>query len=139
MKVKIKKIRRSARIPTYATAGSACFDFYAVEDAIIAPSSTKVLPTGLAFELPSDHVMLLFLRSSLSKRGYLSNVGVVDSDYRGEVFVSISNSSPGHYFITKGERLGQALVLPRPRIEFEEVDELSETERGGGGFGSTGK
>ena len=139
MKIRVKKIRKAAKLPTYATSGSACFDFYAVENAIIGPGSTQVLSTGLAFELPPDHVMLLFLRSSLSKRGYLSNVGVVDSDYRGEIFVSVSNSSVGHYFVTAGERLGQALVIPRPLIEFEEVEELSETERGAGGFGSTGK
>lgn len=138
MKVKIKLMRNSSKLPTYATDGSACFDFYAVQDAIIRPGETRILPTGLAFEIPEGHVMLLFLRSSLSKRGYLSNVGVVDSDYRGEVFVSITNSSPGHYVIDAGERLGQALIIPRPHIEFEETDELSPTKRGDGGFGSTG-
>jgi dUTP pyrophosphatase len=139
MKVKIKKLRPDAKIPTYGSEEAACFDFYAVEREIIGPGSTRLLPTGLAFELPKDHVMLIFLRSSLSKCGYVSNVGVVDSDYRGEVFVAVTNASPGHKFVDPGERLGQAMVVPRPVVEFEEVEELSETARGTGGYGSTGK
>lgn len=139
MRIKVKRLHPDAVIPTYATTGSACFDLYAVEKAIIGQHATLLLPTGLAFELPHDHVMMLFLRSSMSRRGYLSNVGIVDSDYRGEVFFPVTNCSPGHLFVEAGERLGQAMIIPRPRIEFDEVEELTPTERGAGGFGSTGK
>ena len=139
MKVKVKKLRPEAELPTYATAGAACFDLFAVEKTIIGPNATRMIPTGLAFELPHDHVMMLFLRSSMSKRGFVSNTGIIDADYRGEVFFPVSNVAGGYLFVGPGDRLGQAMIIPRPRIEFDEVEELSETERGSGGFGSTGK
>lgn len=139
MNVKVKRVSRLAKLPTYGTPGAACFDFFATKKEIIGPSSTRLLPTGLAFELPGDYVMMLFLRSSMSRKGYLSNVGIVDSDYRGEVFFPVTNCSPGYLFIEPGDRLGQAMIIPRPRIEFEEAEELTPTERGAGGFGSTGR
>ena len=139
MKVKVKKLRPEAVLPTYATAGAACFDLYAVEKTIIGPNATRLIPTGLAFELPPDHVMMLFLRSSMSKRGFVSNTGIVDSDYRGEVYIPVSNVGGGYLFVDQSDRLCQAMIIPRPQVEFDEVEELTPTERGAGGFGSTGK
>lgn len=139
MKVKVKKLRPEAVLPTYATEGAACFDLFSVDKEIIGPNATKMIPTGLAFELPEDHVMMLFLRSSMSKRGFVSNTGIIDADYRGEVFFPVSNVAGGYLFVGPGDRLGQAMIIPRPRIEFEETEELTPTERGSGGFGSTGK
>ena len=139
MRIKVKRLHPDAVLPTYATTGSACFDLYASKKEIISPTSTRMISTGLAFELPPDHVMLLFLRSSMSKRGFVSNTGIVDSDYRGEVYIPVSNVGGGYLFVDQSDRLGQAMIIPRPRIEFDEAEELTPTERGTGGFGSTGK
>ena len=138
MKVKIKKLHYDAVIPSYAKPGDAGMDMIAVEG-----FSTKdhiTYRTGLAIEIPENHVGLLFPRSSVYKKGQMlaNSVGVIDSSYRGEImfkFTKSNNRSP--YEI--GDRIGQIIILPYPQIEFEEVKELSETNRGTGGFGSTGE
>lgn len=141
MKVKIKKLHPDAVIPKYAKPGDAGMDLTAVSVEDEYYNGNVVYNTGLAFEIPEGYVGLLFPRSSNSKKGLLlsNSVGVIDSGYRGEVSFKfkVLNSSMGVYKV--GERIGQILIVPYPQIEFEEVEELSETERGTGGYGSTGK
>lgn len=144
MKLKIKKLHPDAITPKYATDGSGCFDFYAlvIDGKFIHPQSGRTIRTGLAFEIPEGHVMLIFSRSGHGFKNdvRLANcVGVIDSDYRYEVMVRLTcdNENDG-YEVKPYERIAQGMIVPIPKIEFEEVDSLSETERVGG-FGSTGK
>lgn len=141
MKLKIQKLYLGAKLPTYGTDGSAAFDLSTCNGETIHGFGSKVFGTGLAVEVPDGHVMLLFSRSGhgFSRDLRLSNaVGVIDSDYRGEVMVKLRNDGPREQRIERGERIAQALVLPVARCDFELVEELSSTERGAGGFGSTG-
>lgn len=143
MNVKIKKLHKDALIPTYATPGSACFDIYALSNGFVSPNNPATIQTGLAFEIPENHVMLVFSRSGHGfKWGVrLANcTGVIDSDYRGELLVKlVSDEEEGGLDIRSGDRIAQALIIPYEQVSFELVDELSSTERGAGGFGSSGK
>lgn len=145
MNIKIKKLKDNAIIPTRGTTGSAGMDLYAcIDDEItIAPNQLKIIPTGIAIALPSSDVAaFLYARSGLGvKHGIcLSNgVGVVDSDYRGEICVGLCNVSSEPYTISKNERIAQMVIAPVVMAEFTEEEELDETLRGEGGFGSTGK
>jgi dUTP pyrophosphatase len=154
MKVKIKKLVPEAVIPAYAKPGDAGMDLTAVKVEYDRVSKCFIYHSGLAFEVPEGHVMLLFPRSSNRKtEAYLTNsVGVIDSGYRGEVMACFKRRDndvfPEHKdtFIIEhqapykvGDRFGQVMIVPYPQIEFEEADELSDTERGAGGYGSTGK
>lgn len=140
--MKIKKLTPEAKTPTYATHGSACFDLYSTDEGTVLPASAKSFSTGLAFEIPDGHVMLIFSRSGhgFAHGVRLSNcTGVIDSDYRGEVKVKLHNDRLDEGFIVpKGARIAQAMVLSYRAVQFEEVAELSETTRGVGGFGHTG-
>jgi len=143
MKVKVKKLHPNAVIPKYATDGAACFDLQTVESepSMFAGSST-VFRTGLSFEIPAGYVMMVYSRSGHGfKNGIrLANcVGVIDSDYRGEVMVKLHQDGNGLVPFAAGDRIAQAMIIPVHRVELEEADTLSETERGEGGFGSTGK
>lgn len=149
MKIKIKQTNPNSIIPTYATDGSGCFDLYAPKDF----QATDVLlgepvniNTGIAFEIPHGHVMLAFSRSG---HGFKNNtrlancVGVIDADFRGPVGIRLTRDTTLQDYIQPlivdaGDRIAQAMVIPVSRVEFELVDELSETSRGDGGFGSTG-
>lgn len=147
--VKVKKTHPDAVIPKYAKFGDAGLDLTAVY--VEETAYHMIYDTGLAFEIPPGHVGLVFPRSSVSKTDLdLANaVGVIDSSYRGPIilkFNKIIRSSPGDGVMfegstryKKGDRVGQILIIPYPSIELEEVHELSDTERGSGGFGSTGK
>ncbi len=142
-KVEIKKLDDRAIIPTYGTEFSAGADIYALTDrsVTIAPGETKMLNTGLAFAIPEGLVGLIVARSSLgTKRGLApaNKVGVIDSDYRGEVRVVLHNHSSEPQTIENGERIAQMLFVPYYSAEFKLVDELDMTIRGEGGFGSTG-
>jgi dUTP pyrophosphatase len=143
MKVRIKKLNELAVIPTYAKDGDAGMDLVATS--IISTTSTQITyGIGLALEIPKGFVGLIFPRSSVRKtRLMLSNcVGVVDSGYRGELqatFNKINNDSVSENDYKVGDRIAQIMIIPHPPIEFDVVDELSDTERGEGGFGSTGK
>ena len=145
MQVKIKKLREGAKLPTRGTAGSAGADLYACidESITIKPGDLKLIPTGIAIALPDSSVVAyLYARSGLGvKHGIcLSNgVGVIDSDYRGEVCVGLCNVSDMPYTIEPQERIAQIVISPVSIPELTECDELDETERGAGGFGSTGK
>ncbi len=142
--LKIKKIRENAKIPFRATPGSAGMDLYAcLDEAItIAPHEIKVIPTGIAIELESpDYVAYLYARSGLAiKHGIApaNCVGVIDSDYRGEVCAGLLNATEKAFTIEPGERIAQLVIAPVILPEIEVVDELGDTERGAGGFGSTG-
>lgn len=146
MKVKIKKLHPDAVVPTYATGGSACFDLYANlhEQGLesISDCDTTIIGTGLAFEIPTGWQMLIFSRSGhgFKENTRLANcVGVIDSDYRGEVKVKLTRDDDiGYIDVNHGDRIAQAQLMPVYRVEFKEVDGLSDTERGTGGFGSTG-
>ena len=145
MVLKIKKLRPGAQLPGRATEGSAGVDLRACcqEEILLAPLERKLIPTGIAIELPGPgHVALLCARSGLALREGLSmanGVGVIDSDYRGEVCVPAVNLSDKPLCIQNGERIAQLLVLPVELPELIELDALAASERGGGGFGSTGK
>ena len=145
MILKVKKLREDAVLPVRATAGSAGMDLHALVDTPVTlqPGQRAMIPTGLSIALPSpDYVALVFARSGLAiKKGVtLANcVGVVDSDYRGELKVGLINQSDEPYTVEKGERIAQLAVMPVCLPVVEEADDLDETERGQGGFGSTGK
>lgn len=144
--IKIKKLNNMAKIPTRGSEEAAGYDLYAtletgVEKIIINPHETKKIGTGLAFELPKGTFLGIFPRSGLATKKGLrpaNCIGVIDSDYRGEVIVAIHNDSNEFKEIENGERIAQAILLPYLSMQFDEVKELNETERGNGGFGSTG-
>jgi dUTP pyrophosphatase len=144
MKLKIKKVNPEAELPKYESAGAACFDLKAVSKDFKAHKMGPMFEydTGLAFEIPEGHVGLLFPRSSITTKTTLALgncVGVIDSDYRGTVKFQFRRTNPAfHQDYKIGERVGQMMVLPVNQVEFEEVEELSDTDRGNGGFGSTG-
>jgi len=143
MKVRIKKLNENAVIPSYAKSGDAGMDLVATS--IISETDTQItFGIGLALEIPKGFVGLIFPRSSVRKtRLMLSNcVGVVDSGYRGELqatFNKVNQNSIAENDYKVGDRIAQIMIIPHPEIDFEEADELSDTERGEGGFGSTGK
>ena len=145
MQLKIKKLKEAAKIPMRATGGSAGMDLYACmeESVTLAPGQLAVIPTGIAIELPDNTcAAFLYARSGLGvKHGIcLSNgVGVIDSDYRGEICAGLCNVSDKPYVIEPGERVAQMVIAPVLLPEIVEADELGGTERGAGGFGSTGK
>ena len=143
MNVKIKKLNENAVIPTYGSPYAAGADLYACidTDTVILPGETKLIKTGLAIELPVGYAAFIYARSGLaSKRGLApaNKVGVVDCDYRGEIMVALHNHSLTEQSIAPGERIAQMVIAPYITAEFEEVDTLSDTVRGEGGFGSTG-
>lgn len=140
MKVKIKRLHKDAVIPQYSREGDAGLDMTATR-MCFDDDGNVCYGTGLAFEIPKGYVGLLFPRSSNAKKDLLlsNSVGVLDSCFRGEVMLKYKTQVQGKNIYSVGDRIGQIIILPYPTIEFEEVDELSETERGVGGFGSTGK
>lgn len=181
MKLNIKKLREDAILPTYGTEYAAGMDLYSLDDEIITEGETKLIHTGIAVEIPEGYVGLIFARSGLATKKGLApanKVGVIDSDYRGEIMVALHNHNMTKYplylgkdslyvedygaessklspnedlivcvldcedgarkFIEKGERIAQMVIVPYIHAELNEVDELSDTVRGDGGFGSTG-
>ena len=143
MNVKIKKLDERATIPTYGTEYSAGADLYAVSDndITIKPHETVLVHTGISVEVPKGYAGLIYARSGLaSKKGLApaNKVGVVDSDYRGEVMVALHNHGETEQTISNGERIAQFVITPFLKAEFSLCDELTRTVRGEGGFGSTG-
>ncbi|HXK35196.1 MAG TPA: dUTP diphosphatase [Candidatus Paceibacterota bacterium] len=140
MILKIKKLTSDAKLPSYAHHGDAGLDLYSAEDKIIKPNERAVIKTGLAMELPHGHAGLVWDKSGLAAKNGLKVLGgVVDCNYRGEVMVLIMNLSNKDYEAKKGEKIAQMLIQKVEHMEIEEVKELSDTTRGAGGFGSTGK
>ncbi len=143
--LKIKKLRENAKIPFRATEGSAGMDLYAcIDEPITLKGGEKaVIPTGIAIALPNAELgAFIFARSGLAIKhgiGLLNSVGVIDSDYRGEICVGVINQLQEPYTINPDERIAQMVIMPVSLIPAVEVEELDETERGAGGFGSTGK
>lgn len=166
MNIKIKRLHPDAVIPKYAHAGDSGFDLVAVEDVIIEPGETALIPTGLAFEIPQGFELQIRPRSGITAKTKLRvQLGTVDAGYRGEVSVIVDNTltnpnmtinyalttdggtyrlfddyevEGNSYVIRKGDRIAQGVIAPVAKMEFEEVDELSDTERSNKGFGSTG-
>jgi dUTP pyrophosphatase len=141
MKVKFKKLHPNAKTPHYSLEGDACLDLYAAWQKI-DDLGNRVYGTGIAMEIPEGHVGLLFPRSSISKTNLSlrNSVGVIDSNYRGEImlkFLDLEEMDDLLWYLP-GNKIGQIMIIERPQIELEEVEELSETDRGEGGFGSTG-
>lgn len=145
MELQMKKVRPEAKVPVRATAGSAGLDLCACisEPITLAFGDTALIPTGLAIALPSAELCaFVFARSGLSVKhgiGLLNSVGVIDSDYRGEIMVGVINQIQEPYTVTPGERIAQLVVMPVVPCDVTEVETLSDTARGEGGFGSTGK
>lgn len=142
-KIPVKKLKPNAILPTYGSAEAAGADLYACLDAPveIAPGKTAFIPTGIAMELPKGYVGLAYARSGLACKKDLApanKVGVIDSDYRGEFMIALHNHGEQIRVIEHGERIAQLLITPVFTPGFTEVSELSNTERGSGGFGSTG-
>lgn len=141
--LKVKRLHPDAQIPQYQSAGAACFDLHAVMDspAIVSGASPLTVRTGLAFEIPPGHVMLVYSRSGdgFNRNVRLANcVGVIDSDYTGEVQVKLTGDYSAMMTVEPGQRIAQAMLVKLPDVTIEEVTELAETERGANGFGSTG-
>ena len=143
MELKIKKVRENAKIPTRGTDGAAGFDLYACidEPMTLNKGDTALIPTGIAIAVPNKYAAFIHSRSGLSiKKGIclLNSVGVVDSDYRGEVCVGVIKATDGPYTIEPFERIAQMVIKPVEIPTLVETTELDETDRSAGGFGSTG-
>lgn len=142
--IKIKKLHHDAQVPTYGTVCAAGADLHAVLDApvTLAPNESKAIATGLAFEIPVGLVGLVFARSGLSCKQDLApanKVGVIDADYRGEVMVVLHNHGKENRTVQNGDRVAQIAFVPYVQAQFEVTDTLSDTIRGAGAFGHTGK
>lgn len=143
MKIRFKKLNENATTPTYGTEFSAGADLYSVEgEIVIAPHTTRLVHTGIAVEIPEGYCGLIFARSGLASKRSLApanKVGVIDADYRGEVMVALHNHSDLEQTVAPSERIAQLAIVPFLKAEYTEADELSDTVRGEGGFGSTGR
>ena len=142
--IKLKKLTESAFIPAYQTSGSAAADLYAclTESVTIGVGETVLIPTGIALSIPENTVALIFARSGLAVKSGISlanSVGVIDSDYRGEIKVALVNHGNAPFTVNHGDRIAQIGFFPVYQAMFSTVDELDATERGEGGFGHTGK
>lgn len=144
--VKIKKLNNKAITPSRGSEQAAGYDLYACIDdfnySVIHPHKTEKINTGLSIEIPDGYFGAIFARSGLAtKQGIrpANCVGVIDSDYRGNVIVALHNDTNEPFTVVDGDRIAQLVILPYLPVAFEEVDELTDTERGDGGFGSTGK
>ena len=139
MEIKVKKLSPQATVPTKANDSDAGWDLYASEDAIIDPSKTELISTHISFAIPEGYVGLIWDRSGMAaKRGLHRFAGVIDSGYRGEVKVCLWNSSDKYCVINAGERIAQILFQEAPSFTMVEVNSLDDTDRGIGGFGSSG-
>ena len=142
--IRVKILKEGAKLPTYGSVEAAGADLYACVDApvTVAPGETAFIPTGIAMEVPRGCAGLIYARSGLAcKRGLApaNKVGVVDSDYRGEIMVALHNHGDAAQTVSHGERIAQMVITPVLTPAYEVVSDLDDTERGAGGFGSTGK
>ena len=139
MEIKVQRLSKYGRVPTKINDSDAGWDVYAAEDAIIDPSQNELVSTDIAMAIPEGYVGLIWDRSGMAaKKGIHRFAGVIDSGYRGEIKVCLWNSSEEHCIINKGERIAQILFQQVPSFSLKEVENLDETKRGEGGFGSTG-
>ena len=147
MVIKVKKLSSTAIVPTKSRKSNAGYDLYADENFTLRPEETILISTGIALAIPDGYAGLIWDRSGLGSKGIHRHAGVVDSSYRGEVKVALSNSHSGEgsdyldntYFITKGDRIAQILFQKVPHFELVETEELDDTNRGSSGFGSSGR
>ena len=137
--MQIKRLHPEAILPSYAHPGDAGMDLYSCEQLVIPPQERRLIKTGISLAIPPGYVGLIWDRSGLaSKHGLKSMAGVIDTGYRGEVCVLIHNLSLGPFTVEKGMKISQMLIQPVTQMELEEVASLDDTDRGAGGFGSTG-
>ncbi len=140
MILKIKKLHLDAKVPSYAHHDDAGFDLYAVKDTLVKKGERIAVPTGIAMEIPEGYVGLVWDKSGIGiKEGIKTLGGVVDSAYRGEVLVGMINLSEKDYIFEKGHKVAQMIIQKKETVDFQEVEDLSDTTRGQKGFGSTGK
>ena len=144
MKVKIKKMRADAILPKYQTAGAAGFDFHAATEkpVVIKPGAMEIISTGVAVEIPRGYELQIRPRSGLAFKFRVlpvNAIGTIDADYRGEMVVGLVNNGRENFVVEPGMRIAQGVVAKVEKVEWQEVAELSDTARGGGGLGSTGK
>ncbi len=140
MELKIKKLHPDAKMPEYAHHDDAGFDLFAIQDITLKVGERAMIPTGIAMEIPEGYVGLVWDKSGLAmKNGIKTCGGVVDSMYRGEIMIGLINLSDADYVFEKGHKVAQMIIQKKEFVDFEEVKELSDTTRGDGGFGSTGK
>ena len=139
MKIQIKKLNSKAKLPEYAHLGDAGMDLFSVESVTIKPGEKVVCQTGIAMKIPDGYVGLIWDKSGIASKGGVKTMGgVIDSGYRGEVRVVLQNLSKEDYNIKEGDKIAQMLIQKVESPQIEEVEELDDTERGEGGFGSTG-
>lgn len=139
--MKIKRLTPTAKLPTRGSAGAAGYDLYADDYYTILDHTNTLIHTGISVEIPEGYFGAIYARSGLATKQGLrpaNCVGVVDQDYRGEILVSLFNDAGAPKSIEKGERIAQLVIQPYLNVEIEDADDLSDTERGAGGFGSTG-
>ena len=144
VKVLVKKLNPEAKLPSYKTKGSSGMDLMALveEKIIVKPNSSELIPTGLSIAIPEDLEIQIRPRSGLAAKhniSVLNTPGTIDSDYRGELKIILYNHSNKNFIVNKNDRVAQMILVPVLKVDFEEVDELPDTIRGSGGFGSTGK
>jgi dUTP pyrophosphatase len=141
--VRVKKLDPAAKLPTRASAGAACFDVYALDGGPVDEKAVLVVHTGLVFEVPRGYEMQIRPRSGLAKKEGLiivNSPGTLDSDYRGELMILLRTfPRVGYYIVNPGDRIAQIKISEVPPVQFVETEELSVTERGDGGYGSTGR
>jgi dUTP pyrophosphatase len=139
--IKIKRLSNASTIPSWGSQGAACFDLYSAQTTSIKPGETKAIPTDLAFEIPVGYSMKVYSRSGCAFSGLViaNSPGIIDSDYRGNLMLMLHNNTNVTQQIIQGRRYAQGELTKCEYTTFELVDELSETERNNGGFGSTGK
>tara|TARA_Y100000310_G_C20634678_1_gene790539 strand:+ start:770 stop:1192 length:423 start_codon:yes stop_codon:yes gene_type:complete len=139
MTIRIKRVDKEARLPQYAHPGDAGMDFFSNEEVILKAGERKLVPTGISMAIPDGYVGLFWDKSGIaSKFGIKSMAGVIDAGYRGEIRILLHNLSSDEFKIEKGMKIAQMLIQPVEQKELIEVDDLEETERNTGGFGSTG-
>ena len=138
IKVKFKKLIDYAIPFKYTREGDACMDMYSVEDTTIKPNSTKIISTGIALEIPTGFEGIVRGRSGLASKGIHVHIGTIESSYRGDIGIIITNTTNKSFSINKGDRIAQFTIKPISNILMEESEVLSETERGTNGFGSSG-
>ena len=139
--LKVKFLHKDAKLPGYAHLGDAGFDLSVIEDYQLLPRETKLMRTGLAFDIPQGYYMQVSLRSGFSKTGNFlqtNGVGIIDNQYKGEVMILLKNITNTVQEIKKGTRIAQGVLLPLTQVPIIAVEELTESDRGTGGFGSTG-
>ena len=139
--IKVKRFMNGVLLPKMGSAAAAGMDFYQPESVVVEPHQTQYVTLGLAVEVPKGYMLMLAPRSSMSKTPLIipNSFGVIDADYRGEIKAILHNTSDTPYLIQKGDRLVQGIMVPVGALKLLEVAQLTETERGSGGIGSTGK